>query len=151
MKKSSNSLFSFMSFHYFFPLLKKFVYFELEENCFSVLYWFLPYNNSNQPPPSWASLPPPSHPSRSSFILTIQSQALSPSRTTVIASQLLDPSSNLISVVQMEWDLKNMHNHVFSCLKLMWWFPVAFGQDQSKEGQSLHYYTTPLSCLRHCT
>ena len=27
----------------------KFIYFKLEDNCFTILYWFLPYINMNQP------------------------------------------------------------------------------------------------------
>ena len=28
--------------------LKKFIYFKLEDNCFTMLSWFLPYINMNQ-------------------------------------------------------------------------------------------------------
>ena len=34
---------------FIFYNLKKFVYFKLEDNCFTVLHWFLPNNNMNQP------------------------------------------------------------------------------------------------------
>ena len=51
----------------FFKLINLF---ELEANYFTVLWWFLPYIDMNQPwvymwPPSWTALPPlsPSHPS----------------------------------------------------------------------------------------
>ena len=47
-------------------------YFQLEDNCFSILCWFLPYNNMNQPWVHICPLPPeppppfttPSYPSR---------------------------------------------------------------------------------------
>ena len=51
----------------------KFISFKLEANCFTILWWFLPYIHMNQPwvymcSPSWTPLPPPSpsHPSGSS-------------------------------------------------------------------------------------
>ena len=61
---------------YFFYVIFLFLFFklinlfELEANYFTVLWWFLPYIDMNQPwvymwPPSWTALPPlsPSHPS----------------------------------------------------------------------------------------
>ena len=35
---------------YFFPFLLLFTFFfKLEDNCFTMLCWFLPYNNVNRP------------------------------------------------------------------------------------------------------
>ena len=47
-----------------FPPLSNFLYFLLEYNCFTMLHWFLPYNNVNQPYVYTYPLPlePPSHP-----------------------------------------------------------------------------------------
>ena len=55
------------------PLVSFFLFFKLEANYFTILWWFLPYIHMNQPwaymcSPSWPSFPPPSpsHPSWSS-------------------------------------------------------------------------------------
>ena len=47
-----------------FPPFSNFLYFLLEYNCFTMLHWFLPYNNVNQPYVYIYLLPlePPSHP-----------------------------------------------------------------------------------------
>ena len=37
----------FLSF--FFYLKKKVIYFQLKDNCFTIVYWFLPYISMNQP------------------------------------------------------------------------------------------------------
>ena len=54
------SLMTYMSFLTFYFL----IYFYLEDNCFTVLYWFLPYNDVNQlwVDPCPPSPEPPSHP-----------------------------------------------------------------------------------------
>ena len=70
---------SFFLFH-LFPsfslslLALSFLFFKLEANYFTILWWFLPYIHMNPPwvymcSPSWTPLPPPSlsHPSGSSY------------------------------------------------------------------------------------
>ena len=56
---------TFFFFHLFY-----FIFYQLEANYFTILWWFLPYIYMNQPwiymcSPSWSPLPPPSpsHPS----------------------------------------------------------------------------------------
>ena len=57
-------LFGKMSVQLLYPFLFVLFIFSLEETCFTILCWFLPYNNANQSyiyisPPCWASLPSP--------------------------------------------------------------------------------------------
>ena len=64
---------SFLAGRLFFFNFLKYIYFSLEANYFTVLWWFLPYIDMNHPwvymcSPSWTPvpLPSPSHPSGSS-------------------------------------------------------------------------------------
>lgn len=81
--------------------------------------------------------------------ITFPSSPLSQSKLYLPAELLSQPPSyfdlfsHLISLVQLECSLQNKPNHVFPCLELIWWLPVAFGQDQSTQSQSPLLYHYP--------